>query len=305
MKIIVPCGLPAVEQLTRENLPVAEYAANDIPAGVIRVAFINLMPEKIPAECDILRMLASGMAVAGDGMPDILVDLVRPATHVCRHTPAEHIARFYRTLSPADMAGYDAVIMNGAPLERVDFADVHYFGEMSALCDAAISACVPVLYMCWAAFFGIYRRCGIDKRLVSSKLSGVYRHAVAVSHPLVAGLGKEFYLPHSRHCVLDGNVALSPFLTVVAGSSDEPGDVIMADNDGLQVYITAHPEYDTMTLDREYHRDLDRGLNPHIPENYYIGDDPSGKPQNLWASASARLMANWLEFYVNRHHGNA
>lgn len=39
-----------------------------------------------------------------------------------------------------------------------------------------------------------------------------------------------------------------------------------------------HPEYDRVTLDGEYKRDLAKGLPIEIPKNYYKDDDPNNKP---------------------------
>ena len=52
------------------------------------------------------------------------------------------------------------------------------------------------------------------------------------------------------------------------------------------------------TLDKEYHRDLDKGLPIHIPRNYYPNDDPTQKPDLQWRSHSNNLYTNWLNYYV-------
>lgn len=300
MKLLVKSGLPAIEILAAEGITLEGYGS-EVPAGLGRIAFINLMPEKIPAERDVLRLLSAGLSDSSD-LPDIAVDLIHPATHVSRHTDPAHIRRFYSTLSPAQVSDYKALVINGAPLERVAYTDVDYYAELSAVCDAAVSSSVPVLYICWGAFFGLYRRCGVDKTLIPQKLSGVYRHRAVTRHPLTDGLcDADFFLPHSRHCVLAADVALSPEVEVLAASvAPRPGNAVIAARRVPEVYITAHPEYDTMTLDSEYRRDTARGLSPRIPENYYPDDNPQLQPVNLWAPAASRLIANWLRHYVFR-----
>jgi homoserine O-succinyltransferase len=68
--------------------------------------------------------------------------------------------------------------------------------------------------------------------------------------------------------------------------------------DGKNVYVQGHPEYDRMTLDKEYHRDLDKGLEIAIPVNYYPDNDPEERPLLTWRSHSDLLYTNWLNYYV-------
>ena len=56
--------------------------------------------------------------------------------------------------------------------------------------------------------------------------------------------------------------------------------------------------YDRDTLAKEYFRDLNKGLDPEIPYNYFPGDDPSRTPAFTWRSNAHLLVANWLNYYV-------
>lgn len=73
---------------------------------------------------------------------------------------------------------------------------------------------------------------------------------------------------------------------------------MVADRTGRQIFVQGHPEYDRMTLGNEYHRDLEKGLDPSLPKNYYEGNEPSNKPVLSWRNFSNTLYANWLNFYV-------
>jgi homoserine O-succinyltransferase len=64
------------------------------------------------------------------------------------------------------------------------------------------------------------------------------------------------------------------------------------------VFVTGHPEYDPNTLALEYTRDLDAGLEPVIPENYFIDDNPNNEPLVRWKSHGSLLLTNWLNYYV-------
>lgn len=67
---------------------------------------------------------------------------------------------------------------------------------------------------------------------------------------------------------------------------------------GREIYITGHSEYSPYTLDFEYHRDLEKGMNPSIPKNYYEDDDPNKAPIVKWRSHANLLFTNWLNYFV-------
>jgi len=67
---------------------------------------------------------------------------------------------------------------------------------------------------------------------------------------------------------------------------------------GRQFFITGHSEYDPLSLQAEYERDLALGLPVHLPQNYYPNDDPTQAPVVLWRSAANLLFSNWLNYYV-------
>ena len=73
---------------------------------------------------------------------------------------------------------------------------------------------------------------------------------------------------------------------------------LVMNRDGSQIFVQGHPEYDRMTLNNEYHRDLKKGLNPAIPVNYYVDNDPFSVPPLMWRSTANMLYTNWLNFYV-------
>ena len=62
--------------------------------------------------------------------------------------------------------------------------------------------------------------------------------------------------------------------------------------------MTGHLEYDRDTLKLEYQRDIQKGLDIAVPENYFPDDDPTRKPYHQWRSHAYLLYANWLNYYV-------
>lgn len=155
------------------------------------------------------------------------------------------------------------------------------------------------LHLCWGAQAGLYYHFGIPKYKRDKKLSGIYRHHILDRKvPLVRGLDDYIMAPHSRYTeVRKKDVAAHPELQVLA-ESREAGLFLIMKGDGSQIFIQGHPEYDRMTLNNEYHRDVARGLNPEIPRNYYEDNDPFSMPVLCWRNTSNTLYSNWLNFYV-------
>lgn len=303
--IYVPDGLPVREILRHEGINNIGFLS-DAPADSVRMALVNLMPEKEPAEADWIRLLAT----CGCDVP-IALRLFRMGSHVSKHTSPEHLVKYYEVLESEQVAALDGVIMNGAPLERVAYPDTDYWEEACRVMDTTLSEGVPVMYVCWGAFAAMYHRHGVDKLMRPDKLSGVYAHRLTsegLASPLGKGLEDGFYLPHSRHCILDPEavkeaVARDPALMPLAVGEGGAAEAVWSDC-GCDVYFTGHPEYAPGTLDSEYRRDMGRGMNPHIPDNYYVGGDPSRGPlmPPLWRRGAQAMMYNWLVNFVLKRH---
>ena len=80
--------------------------------------------------------------------------------------------------------------------------------------------------------------------------------------------------------------------------SEEAGVFLAMTKDGRQIFVMGHPEYDRVTLDGEYKRDLGKGLQIELPKNYYPQDNPQIRPLLLWRAHANNLYTNWLNYYV-------
>ena len=126
------------------------------------------------------------------------------------------------------------------------------------------------MHICWGAQAGLYYNYGIEKHVLDKKLSGVFLHqTLGGSQKLIRGYDDYFYAPHSRYTgVKREDVDKHPELTVLA-QSEQAGVYLIIGRNGREVYIMGHPEYDNDTLALEYRRDLEKGISPEIPENYF------------------------------------
>ena len=295
MPVKVPSTLPAVEELKNENIFVIdEKRASSQDIRPLRIAILNLMPLKIMTETDLLRLLSNTPL-------QIELDLVDTDSHVCKNTPREHIETFYKRFDEIKNNNYDGFIVTGAPVEKLDFNEVEYWEELTEIFDWSKTHVTSTLYICWAAFAGLYHNYGIPKYVIGKKISGVFRHHVIdKTNPIFRGLDDEFFVPHSRFSeVRKEDILKVPSLKIIAESEASGVYMVMARN-GREFYITGHSEYSPLTLDYEDHRDFERGKNPSIPVNYYPNDDVSQPPIVRWKAHANLLFANWSPYFVSQ-----
>jgi homoserine O-succinyltransferase len=134
---------------------------------------------------------------------------------------------------------------------------------------------------------------------MEKKLFGVFPHSVErQGYILFRGFDDRFMVPHSRYTtVLREEIEAVPQLKILA-SSPEAGIYAMATENGRQIFITGHSEYDALTLDREYRRDKEAGLATAPPANYFPDDDDTKMPVVSWRSHANLLFSNWLNYFV-------
>ena len=220
-------------------------------------------------------------------------------SHVSKNTSASHLNKFYCYFDEIENQKFDGMIITGAPVEQIEFEEVDYWEELCRIMEWSKTNVTSTFHICWGAQAGLYYHFGLKKHMLPKKLSGIYKHKVMKrKEPLVRGFDDEFYAPHSRYTEVSAeDIHNCPSLKVVA-ESEEAGVYLCLTEDGKQIFVTGHSEYDRYTLDYEYKRDLGKGINPDIPVNYYPDDNPENKPLLLWRSHSMNLYTNWLNYYV-------
>lgn len=293
MPIRIQMDLPAIEVLESENIFVMSHErAQNQDIRPLKIAILNLMPTKIETETQLLRLL-------GNSPLQVDVELLHPATHISKNTSAGHLHAFYKTFADVREEKYDGMIITGAPVEKLPFEEVDYWQEMCAIMEWSKGNVYSVLHICWGAQAGLYYHYGIPKYPLPEKLSGIYNHRVLNPyHPLMRGFDDNYFAPHSRYTeVRMEDVRRHPDLIPLA-VSDLAGLHIVTDRAGRQIFVTGHAEYDRDTLAKEYFRDMNKGLNPKIPYNYFPEDDHSRTPPFTWRSNAHLLVSNWLNYYV-------
>lgn len=293
MPVKVNNNLPAKKVLEEENIFVMdENRAMSQDIRPIRIAILNLMPLKEDYELQLLRSLSNTPL-------QVEVTFLTTKSYIGTNTPISHLEQFYQTYEDVKNQKFDGLIISGAPVEQMEFEEVAYWKELTDIMDWSDTNVTSTLHICWGAQAGLYYRYGVKKVLLPEKLSGIYSHKVSNrKEPLVRGFDDIFYAPHSRYTGIRTEDILSNGEFTVLAQSDEAGYFILLAKGGKHIFVMGHPEYDRMTLDKEYRRDLAKGINPSIPKNYYPDDNPDNKPLLIWRSHANALYSNWLNYYV-------
>ena len=293
MPIRIQNDLPAKEILENENIFVMdEDRAIHQDIRPLKVIILNVMPLKEETELQLLRLLSNSPLQTD-------VTFLTMRSHVSLNTSASHLNKFYSYFDEIKDQKFDGLIITGAPVEQIEYEEVDYWEELCSIMEWSKNNVTSTLHICWGAQAGLYYHFGLQKQMLPKKLSGIYRHRVMKrKEPLVRGFDDEFYAPHSRYTeVSAADIHNCSALKVVA-ESDEAGVFLCLTEDGRQIFVMGHPEYDRYTLDSEYKRDTLKGINPEIPINYYPENNPENKPLMLWRSHSMLIYSNWLNYYV-------
>ena len=259
MPIKTQGDLPVKEILERENIFVMdEKRAMHQDIRPIHILILNLMPLKEETELQLLR-----------------------------------------SLSNTKKRKFDGMIITGAPVEQMPFEEVDYWNELTEIMDWTEKHVTSTIFLCWAAQASLYHFYGLEKKPLDKKMFGLFQHRVLNRKiPLVRGFDDVFLAPHSRHTEVPiADIHACKDLTVLA-ESEEAGLFLAMAEGGRKIFVMGHPEYDRVTLDGEYKRDLAKGLPIEIPKNYYKDDDPNNKPLLTWRAHANNLYTNWLNYYV-------
>lgn len=293
MPIKIPNNLPATETLLEENIfVITETRAITQDIRPLKILLLNLMPTKIVTETQFARLL-------GNSPLQVELEFLQTATHKAKNTDESHMISFYKTFDEIKNDKFDGMIITGAPVENIDFEDVDYWDELREIMDWSKTHVTSTLHICWAAQAGLYYHYGIPKYPLSEKCSGVFRHKVRRSTAkLVRGFDNLFYAPHSRHTEVRAEDIQKVSDLEILADSQEAGVYIVTTKKGRQIFVMGHSEYDADTLKNEYFRDLEKGMNPTIPANYFEDNNPKNKPVIRWRSHAHLLFANWLNYFV-------
>lgn len=293
MPIKIQGDLPVKEILEKENIFVMdESRASHQDIRPIQILILNLMPLKEETELQLLRSLSNTPL-------QVDVTFMAVQSHEAKNTSMSHLNKFYEKFEDIKNRYFDGLIITGAPVEQMEYEEVDYWEELCEIFEWANTHVTSTLHLCWGAQAGLYYYYGLPKYMLPKKMFGVYRHRVMNRKvPLVRGFDDYFMAPHSRHTEVRAEDIRSVKELTILAESEEAGVFLAIADAGKRIFVMGHPEYDRITLDKEYKRDKEKGLPIEMPVNYYPDDDETKKPNLQWRSHGNILYSNWLNYYV-------
>lgn len=292
MPVKVKGDLPAKAVIEQENIFIMdENRAISQDIRPLKIAILNLMPLKHETEIQLLRALSNTPL-------QVDVTFLFAESHIAKNTPLSHLNQFYSVFSDVKNQKFDGLIITGAPVEFMEFEEVGYWEELTRIMEWSKTNVTSTLHICWGAQAGMYYHYQIPKRILPQKLSGIFSHKVIHRKvPLMRGFDDVFLAPHSRNSESDNAMIRNRKEFTVLAESEEAGIYIVMAQEGRQIFVFGHPEYDRDTLNKEYCRDLEKGLHI-LPKNYYKDDNPDNAPLLTWRGHANGLYTNWLNYYV-------
>jgi len=291
--INIPDNLPAKKVLEGENIFVmTKSRAKKQDIRPLEILFLNLMPDKITTETQILRLI-------GNSPLQTNLTFIHPKSHESKNTPKDHLGTFYQHFVDIKNRKFDGLIITGAPVELMEFESVDYWDELKEIMEWSKHNVFSTFHICWASQAGLYFHYGVKKYLLKEKMFGVFAHKVTKKNiKLLRGFDEIFYVPQSRHTEVRRDDIEKVSELEILSESSIAGVYLVGSKDGKQFFITGHSEYDSNTLKKEYDRDVAKGMNIAVPKNYYPNDDSSCEPIVTWKAHANLLFCNWLNYYV-------
>ncbi len=274
MPLVANTDLPSFARLRNEGETILhrdDAVRQDIRE--LHIGLLNMMPGKAleATERQFFRLVGESNQIAQFYMHPFTLDGLE------RDAEAQtHVDRYYKSFEQIKAEGLDALIVTGANVIGPELSEQVFWEPLIEVFDWAVDNVTSILCSCLATHAVLQFRYGQQRRPLPSKRWGVYSHRVSDrSHPLVAGINTRFDVPHSRFNQVDKAQFEAANIKVLVET--EQGDVHLAvSEDGFRiVFFQGHPEYDTISLLKEYKREVGRFIfnetekYPPFPENYF------------------------------------
>ncbi|MGQ0658250.1 MAG: homoserine O-succinyltransferase MetA [Chromatiales bacterium] len=274
MPLVANIALPTFTHLREEGETViAPEVAIHQDIRELHIGLLNMMPDKAleATERQFFRLVGECNQIAQFYMhPFTLEGLPRGPE------AKAHIASYYESFDQVREQGLDALIVTGANVTQPDLSKEPFWKPLIEVIDWACDSVTSTLCSCLATHAVLQFRYGQKRRRQPAKRWGVYSHRIVDRrHPLVIGVNTRFDVAHSRFNQIDREQFEAAGLHVLV-ESEEAGVHLAVSEDGFCiVFLQGHPEYDTISLLKEYKREVNRFATeetdeyPPIPENYF------------------------------------
>ncbi len=323
MPLVAHTSLPTFDDLREQGhdlLSLRRARHQDIRE--LHIGFLNMMPDLAlrATERQFIRLIGSCNRIAQFYVYPFSLDALARGADA-----NEYIAAHYSRFEALKASGLDALIITGANVSNPALEQEAFWDPLMEVVEWASRNVASVLCSCLATHALLKARYAIARSPLPKKRWGVYSHRVTTSsHPLLHEVNTRFDAPHSRYNDISRDQLEAAGVTVLAQS--ETGGVHLAVSaDGCrEVFFQGHPEYDQISLLKEYKRELlrhargERADEPPWPENYFskaaqrelravlasvaagdaLGDQLEQRVgphlDNTWGDTAKALFNNWL-----------
>ncbi|MFZ0013356.1 MAG: homoserine O-succinyltransferase [Acidimicrobiia bacterium] len=271
MALVAHSSLPAFSAMRVEGVPVETPDGRGSGRPELSIGLLNLMPDAALRATD--RQFVRLVAAAADEL-DIFV---YPFTVAAESRGAEaqrHVADHYSTFDEVKGAGLDALIVTGANPAEDDLEREAFWDGLGDVLDWAQESTSSILCSCLATHAVLQKYRGTVRKRLPDKMWGLYQHQILVDHPLLEGLDDPIEAPHSHWYDVTRSEMEAAGITVLM-ESDEAGVHMAVDDADSYVFFQGHPEYDPVSLLKEYRRELGRFFRgerddyPPVPAHYF------------------------------------
>lgn len=274
MPLVAHTELPTFKRLRLEGQNVlTPERANHQYIRELHIGLLNMMPDAAieATERQFFRLVGEANPIAQFYVhPFTLKELPRG------EKAQAHIDAYYEDFDQIKQQGLDALIITGANVSHPDLAQESFWEPLTDVVDWAYANVTSVLCSCLATHAVVQSHHGQKRTHMGDKLWGVFSHrVVAPQHPLVNDINTRFDVPHSRYNQISRQQFDDAGLQVLV-ESEQAGVHLAVSADGLRVvYFQGHPEYDTISLLKEYKREVNlyiagkRPDYPPFPEGYF------------------------------------
>ena len=311
MPLVAHNDLPSFERLREEGRTVlAPGRAEAQEIREMHIGLLNMMPDKAleATERQFLRLIGESNQIA-----QFYVHIFTLPELVRGDEAKAYIEKYYENFDDIKKAGLDALIITGANVEGADLTQESFWEPLQDVMGWAWNNVTSTICSCLATHAVMQFKYGKPREPRGEKLWGVYKHRVMDrAHPLVKGMNTLFDAPHSRFNRISTEQFSDAKMKVLA-ASDDAGVHMAVSPDGFRLLcFQGHPEYDTISLHKEYVRELKRfeagelPETPLYPEHYYSDDlitrlkagdsdaDFDSILENTWRDSARTVVGNWI-----------
>ena len=267
MAAIVGNDNPLYGRLIEEGVTVlADDGPVEGATAEMRVGILNLMPDAAlrATERQFARLIATCSVNVPIHIVLFTIEGVRRSEEV-----RSYIASYYERFDQIKRKGLDALIVTGAPPLTCNVLDEEYGPHLDQVIDWAMDNVKSTWLSCLSAQYVAKKFYDIDRVRLSNKLVGVFPHVVSrKSHPLVGNGNTRFNCIHSRYYDIDADALEQAGLEILVRCEESDQFLLAVSQDGMKmIFCQGHPEYDTVSLFKEYVRDINLFLSS-VRQNY-------------------------------------